>query len=216
MRLFLADKGRLSKVAHSSRISDVLFTFHMTRKNHSMKTTAAVLVATDRPLELIDLEIPALRAGQVLIEVSYSGVCHTQLLEVGGHRGEDKFLPHCLGHEGSGTVLEVGPDVSKCQPGDRVILSWMKGLGAAKISSDRGQPKFARSLSVAPIRVTGEALGVASALKRKDRSYAISSSGSNTPRRRTIRTTKNTRWPTIKAIASGLRRIDRHRVISLR
>ena len=95
-----------------------------------MKTTAAVLVATDRPLELIDLEIPALRAGQVLIEVSYSGVCHTQLLEARGHRGKDKYLPHCLGHEGSGTVLEVGPDVSKCQPGDRVILSWMKGLGA--------------------------------------------------------------------------------------
>jgi S-(hydroxymethyl)glutathione dehydrogenase/alcohol dehydrogenase len=95
-----------------------------------MKTTAAILVATDRPLELFDLEIPVLRAGQVLIEVSHSGVCHTQLLEARGHRGEDKYLPHCLGHEGSGTVLEIGPDVSKCQPADRVILSWMKGLGA--------------------------------------------------------------------------------------
>lgn len=94
-----------------------------------MKTTAAILVATDRPLELIDLEIPVLRAGQVLVEVSHSGVCHTQLLEARGHRGEDKFLPHCLGHEGSGTVLDVGPGVTRCQPGDRVILSWMKGSG---------------------------------------------------------------------------------------
>jgi S-(hydroxymethyl)glutathione dehydrogenase/alcohol dehydrogenase len=114
----------------SSRISNALATYHNTPKNRSMKTTAAILVATDRPLELIDLEIPVLRPGQVLIEVSHSGVCHTQLLEVHGHRGEDKFLPHCLGHEGSGKVIEVGPDVSKCQPGDRVILSWMKGLGA--------------------------------------------------------------------------------------
>jgi S-(hydroxymethyl)glutathione dehydrogenase/alcohol dehydrogenase len=94
-----------------------------------MKTTAAILVATGQPLELIDLEIPALRAGQVLVEVSHSGVCHTQLLEASGHRGKDDYLPHCLGHEGSGTVLEVGPGVTKCQPGDRMILSWMKGLG---------------------------------------------------------------------------------------
>ena len=67
-----------------------------------MKTTAAVLVELGRPLELADLEIPALKPGQVLVEVAYSGVCHTQLLEARGHRGEDRFLPHCLGHEGSG------------------------------------------------------------------------------------------------------------------
>lgn len=95
-----------------------------------MKTTAAILVATGRPLELTDLEIPVLRPGQVLVEVSHSGVCHTQLLEAGGHRGEDRYLPHCLGHEGSGTVIEVGPEVTRYQPGDRVILSWMKGSGA--------------------------------------------------------------------------------------
>src|SRR5262249_54147278 len=45
-------------------------------------------------------------------------------------RGEDKFLPHCLGHEGSGLVLEVGPGVTKVRPGDRAILSWIKGSGA--------------------------------------------------------------------------------------
>src|SRR4051812_3933655 len=78
-----------------------------------MKTVAAILVEIGRPLELADLEIPALRAGQVLVEVAYSGVCHTQLLEARGHRGEDRFLPHCLGHEGSGRVLEVGPGVTR-------------------------------------------------------------------------------------------------------
>src|SRR5436305_2976507 len=95
-----------------------------------MKTTAAVLVELGKPLELADLEVPALRPGQALVEVAYSGVCHTQVGEARGHRGEDKFLPHCLGHEGSGTVREVGPGVAKVKPGDRVILSWIKGSGA--------------------------------------------------------------------------------------
>jgi S-(hydroxymethyl)glutathione dehydrogenase/alcohol dehydrogenase len=95
-----------------------------------MKTTAAVLVETGRPLELADLDIPALKPGQVLVEVAFSGVCHTQLLEARGHRGEDRYLPHCLGHEGSGVVRDVGPGVTKVKPGDAVILSWIKGSGA--------------------------------------------------------------------------------------
>lgn len=95
-----------------------------------MKTTAAVLVELNHPLELVDLEIPALKPGQVLVDITASGVCHTQLLEARGHRGPDKFLPHCLGHEGSGVVLEVGPGVTKVKPGARVILSWIKGSGA--------------------------------------------------------------------------------------
>jgi S-(hydroxymethyl)glutathione dehydrogenase / alcohol dehydrogenase len=95
-----------------------------------MRTPAAVLVATDRPLELAELEPPPLGPGQALIEVAFSGVCHTQLLEARGRRGEDRFLPHCLGHEGSGTVVDVGPGVTKVRSGDRVILSWMKGSGS--------------------------------------------------------------------------------------
>ncbi|MBI2890669.1 MAG: zinc-binding dehydrogenase [Nitrospirae bacterium] len=94
-----------------------------------MKTVAAVLVETGRPLELAELEIPPLRPGQVLVRVAFSGVCHTQLLECRGYRGVDRFLPHCLGHEGCGTVVEVGPDVTKARVGKKVILSWMKGLG---------------------------------------------------------------------------------------
>ena len=94
-----------------------------------MKTLAAVLVETGRPLELVELEIPALKTGQVLVEIAYSGVCHTQVGEWLGWRGPDAFLPHCLGHEGSGRVLEVGSGVSRCQPGDEVILSWIKAEG---------------------------------------------------------------------------------------
>jgi S-(hydroxymethyl)glutathione dehydrogenase/alcohol dehydrogenase len=95
-----------------------------------MKTQAAILVETARALEIDDLDVPALRPGQVLVEIHYSGVCHTQLLECRGYRGKDAYLPHCLGHEGSGVVVEIGAGVTKVRPGDRVILSWMKGGGA--------------------------------------------------------------------------------------
>ena len=95
-----------------------------------MKTLAAVLEQLNEPLKIRELTIPDLKPGQVLVEVAYSGVCHSQLLEVRGKRGLDRFLPHTLGHEGSGTVLEVGPDVTKVKAGDRVVLSWIKGSGA--------------------------------------------------------------------------------------
>src|SRR3989338_1518610 len=94
-----------------------------------MNTLAAVLIETGKPLVLVELEIPPLREGQVLIEVFYSGLCHTQILECHGFRGQDPYLPHCLGHEGTGIVSEIGPGVTKVKPGDRVILSWMKGSG---------------------------------------------------------------------------------------
>lgn len=94
-----------------------------------MKASAAVLVETGKPLELMELEIPILKEGQALVEVLYSGVCRTQVLECRGHKGEDKFLPHCLGHEGTGKVLEIGKGVTKVKEDDHVLLSWMKGGG---------------------------------------------------------------------------------------
>ncbi len=94
-----------------------------------MKTKAAVLEAINKPLSILELEIPALQEGQVLVEIHYSGVCHSQLNEIRGRKGEDRYLPHTLGHEGSGIVLEVGPGVTKVKAGDPVVLSWIKGLG---------------------------------------------------------------------------------------
>lgn len=95
-----------------------------------MKITAAVLVETGKPLELAEIETPLLKPGQVLVEIIYSGICHTQILECRGYRGEDRYLPHCLGHEGKGIVYGIGPGVTKVKPGDHVILSWIKGSGA--------------------------------------------------------------------------------------
>jgi len=95
-----------------------------------MKTIAAVLVETGRPLVLADLEVPALKPGQVLVEVAYSGVCYSQVLEWRGYRGKDRYLPHCLGHEGSGIVRDVGAGVTKVKTGKPVVLSWIKSAGA--------------------------------------------------------------------------------------
>lgn len=129
-----------------------------------MKTTAAVLVQTGQPLEIVELETPALRGGQVLVEVAFSGVCHTQLLECRGHRGEDPYLPHCLGHEASGVVVDVGNDVTRCNPGDRVILSWIKADGCdipgttydwnGDIVNSGGVTTFSRHTVVSENRIT--------------------------------------------------------------
>lgn len=93
-------------------------------------TEAAVLVETGLPLRLLELALPGLGAGQVLVEIAYSGICRSQLNEARGHRGRDPYLPHTLGHEGSGTVLAVGEAVAKVAPGDAVVLTWIKGAGA--------------------------------------------------------------------------------------
>jgi S-(hydroxymethyl)glutathione dehydrogenase / alcohol dehydrogenase len=94
-----------------------------------MKTQAALLVQTGQPLVLADIETPALKPGQVLVEVAYSGACGTQVMEWRGDKGEDKWVPHCLGHEGTGTVIEIGSAVTKVKVGDKVVLSWIKGTG---------------------------------------------------------------------------------------
>src|SRR5437867_5399730 len=93
-------------------------------------TKAAVLVETKAPLQLAELELPqTLSFGQVLVKVHYSGICGAQLNEIEGAKGPDKFLPHLLGHEGSGTVLDIGAGVRTVKKGDRVVLHWRPSAG---------------------------------------------------------------------------------------
>src|SRR6188472_3011018 len=94
-----------------------------------MKTEAALLVETGKPLVLARIAMPSLKPGQVLVEIAFSGACGTQLMEIAGAKGEDKWCPHCLGHEGAGTVMEAGPGVTKVKLGDQVVLSWIRGEG---------------------------------------------------------------------------------------
>ena len=91
---------------------------------------AAVLWKTGKTLSIEDnIQVPPLKPGQILIKLLYSGVCRSQLMEVMGNRGTDKFLPHLLGHEGSGKVVAISKGVSKVARGDWVILGWIKAKG---------------------------------------------------------------------------------------
>jgi S-(hydroxymethyl)glutathione dehydrogenase/alcohol dehydrogenase len=91
---------------------------------------AAILVEQRKPLVIDEVQLPqTLEVGQVLVKVHFSGICGSQVGEIDGAKGEDKFLPHLLGHEGSATVMEVGPGVRHVVPGDIVVLHWRKGLG---------------------------------------------------------------------------------------
>jgi S-(hydroxymethyl)glutathione dehydrogenase/alcohol dehydrogenase len=101
-----------------------------------VKMTAAVLEECGKPLQLLDLEIPKLKRGQVLVKIAYSAICRSQLMEINGFRGSDPWLPHLLGHEASGIVVDAGAGVTKVKPGDEVILTWIKSSG---IESDPPQ-----------------------------------------------------------------------------
>lgn len=91
---------------------------------------AAILVEQRKPLVIDEIELPpALEVGQVLVKVHYSGICGSQIGEIDGAKGEDKFLPHLLGHEASGTVVAVGAGVKHVKPSDIVVMHWRKGLG---------------------------------------------------------------------------------------
>lgn len=91
---------------------------------------AAILEQHKKPLKISpDIKIPPLKNGQILVKLAYSGVCHSQIMEIDGLRGEDKYLPHLLGHEGSGLVLDIGSKVKKVKKGDTVVLGWIKGEG---------------------------------------------------------------------------------------
>ena len=91
---------------------------------------AAILETLKSPLVIDRVELPdRLEAGQVLVKIFYSGICGSQIGEINGVKGEDKFLPHLLGHEASGKVVETGAGVHHFSVGDPVILHWRKGMG---------------------------------------------------------------------------------------
>ena len=93
-------------------------------------TQAAILVAQRSPLVVDMIELPTqLEVGQVLVEIIVSGICGSQLGEIDGVKGPDRFLPHLMGHEGFGIVIDTGPGVKNVQRGDSVVLHWRPGAG---------------------------------------------------------------------------------------
>ncbi len=94
-----------------------------------MKTPAAILVESHQPLVIDEVELPALGIGQALVEIRATRICGSQLGEIDAVKGPDKWLPHLLGHEGGGRVLEIGPGVKHVKVGDHVVLHWRPGVG---------------------------------------------------------------------------------------
>ena len=90
---------------------------------------AAVLEKLNYPLAIREVFPTELLPGQVYVKVLASGLCGAQLHEIRGHRGNEKFLPHLMGHEGCGIVKEVGPGVTTVKEGDKVVMHWRPGSG---------------------------------------------------------------------------------------
>ena len=96
-----------------------------------IKTTkAAILAQSRKPLVVDQITFPdELGVGQVLVKLLYTSICGAQINEIEAAKGPDKFLPHLLGHEGSGMVIEIGPGVTTVKPGDAVVLHWRPSQG---------------------------------------------------------------------------------------
>lgn len=93
-----------------------------------MKIFAATLIKKNL-VKVLKLNFPKLKRGQVLVKIKYSSICHTQLQEIQGLRGKDRFLPHCLGHEATGVTLSCGPGVKKVKKNDKICISWLSSKG---------------------------------------------------------------------------------------
>lgn len=99
-------------------------------KNSSLKNNAFYLGKIKKPLSKInDLELPNPGPYHVLVKIIFSGICGSQIKEIDGKRGVDKYIPHLLGHEGYGKVVSIGKKVKKLKKNDHVLLSWIKGNG---------------------------------------------------------------------------------------
>src|SRR5712671_73701 len=85
-----------------------------------MKTRAAVAFEAKKPLEIVELDLEGPKAGEVLVEIKATGICHTDAYTLDGFDSEGIF-PSILGHEGAGIVREVGTGVASVKPGDHVI-----------------------------------------------------------------------------------------------
>jgi len=90
---------------------------------------AAILTEINKPLIICEVKTTSLAIGQVLVRVLVSGICGSQLHEISGHKGNARFLPHLMGHEGCGIVEEIGPGVREVAIGDKVVMHWRPGKG---------------------------------------------------------------------------------------
>jgi Zn-dependent alcohol dehydrogenase len=92
----------------------------------NIKFNAAILFKLKKKLQFKNLELKKLSKGQVLVKIIYSSICRSQIMEIDGHRNNKNYLPHLLGHEGFGIVVDVAKDVKGFKKNDEVIIGWIK------------------------------------------------------------------------------------------
>jgi S-(hydroxymethyl)glutathione dehydrogenase / alcohol dehydrogenase len=85
-----------------------------------MKSRAAVAFEAGKPLEIVEVDLEGPKAGEVLVEIKATGICHTDEFTISGADPEGLF-PAIMGHEGAGVVVETGPGVTSLKKGDHVI-----------------------------------------------------------------------------------------------
>lgn len=104
---------------------------------HSVK--GVVVMEKDAPATVVTIRVPDPGPGEALVDILTCGVCHTDLHYKQGGISDD--YPFLLGHEATGVVNAVGPDVTNVQPGDRVILNWRAVCGQCRACL-RGEPQY--------------------------------------------------------------------------
>ena len=88
---------------------------------------AAVLYNHKSNLKIVkNIKIPKIKKSQILIKIKYSGICGSQIHEISGGRDNKKYLPHMLGHEGTGVVVNKAYNVKNFKINDKVFVSWIK------------------------------------------------------------------------------------------
>jgi S-(hydroxymethyl)glutathione dehydrogenase/alcohol dehydrogenase len=111
---------RSAYTAAASNPPCAILTARPGRQEPRLKTRAAVAFEARTPLEIVEVDLEGPRAGEVLVEIKATGICHTDAYTLSGADSEGLF-PSILGHEGAGVVLEIGPGVTSVSPGDHVI-----------------------------------------------------------------------------------------------
>jgi S-(hydroxymethyl)mycothiol dehydrogenase len=121
----------------------------------SRTASAAVLMAPGAPIAIHQLDLDDPAAGEVVVRVVASGVCHTDA-HIWHHEGWGYEFPILLGHEGAGIVEEVGAAVTNLRPGDRVVISWRVPCGACGPCERDDRPHCASPVSAGPrMRLAG-------------------------------------------------------------
>lgn len=109
-------------------------------------TTAAVLEKPGKPLRVTEVGLESPRQGEVMVEIGATGVCHSDISVY--NETLPNPMPVVLGHEGAGTITEVGDGVTDLMPGDRVVLSWLAQCGVCYFCTKR-QPQLCETAGVA-------------------------------------------------------------------